>query len=93
LNRALDIRRRHLGDDHIDVARALSNLGVALDRLGKYAEAEPLLRRALAIRCLRMLAATTSRDANASHLLLALVSFGDSPCQQVECQGDCGLDR
>ncbi len=41
--------RRNLGPDHPDVAADLSNLAVLLLTTGRLAEAEPLLRRALAI--------------------------------------------
>jgi tetratricopeptide (TPR) repeat protein len=49
LRRALDIRRRHLGGEHPDVARAMHDLGFFLGKSGKPAEAQPLLEKALAI--------------------------------------------
>ncbi len=39
-----------LGPDHPDVARSLNNLADLYERQGRYAEAEPLFERALAIR-------------------------------------------
>src|SRR5262249_26389761 len=45
----LDIRRRWLGEDHPDTAASSNNLAFVLVNQGKYAEAEPLFRRALAI--------------------------------------------
>ena len=50
LQRVLDIREKALGLDHPDVALALHNLGFIYNAQGRYAEAEPLLRRALIIR-------------------------------------------
>jgi class 3 adenylate cyclase/tetratricopeptide (TPR) repeat protein len=47
---ALTILEKAHGPDHPDVARALNNLGVLYMELGRYAEAEPLLTRALATR-------------------------------------------
>ena len=39
-----------MGPDHPDVATALNNLAALYSRLERYDEAEPLLRRSLAIR-------------------------------------------
>ena len=39
-----------LGPDHPDVARSLNNLADLYERQGRYAEAQPLFERALAIR-------------------------------------------
>jgi tetratricopeptide (TPR) repeat protein len=50
LQRALEIRRRHLGPEHTEVANAMNDLAFFLWRSGKYAEAEPLFRQALATR-------------------------------------------
>ncbi len=48
--RALAIAQNALGEDHIDVARALNNLAVLYMERGRFVEAEPLVTRALAIR-------------------------------------------
>jgi class 3 adenylate cyclase/tetratricopeptide (TPR) repeat protein len=48
--RALAIAQNALGEDHIDVARALNNLAVLYMERGRFIEAEPLVTRALAIR-------------------------------------------
>jgi tetratricopeptide (TPR) repeat protein len=48
--RAVAILVGALGPDHPDVARARNNLAVMYMELGRYAEAEPLLTRALAAR-------------------------------------------
>jgi serine/threonine-protein kinase len=48
LERALDLRRRALGDAHPDVARSRSHLGALLTARGDFAGAEGELRRALA---------------------------------------------
>ena len=46
---ALAIWERVLGPEHPDVATGLNNLALLYDDQGKYAEAEPLYKRALAI--------------------------------------------
>lgn len=46
---SLGIRKRLLGENHLDVATSLSNLGMANNYQGRYAEAEPLLWQALGI--------------------------------------------
>src|SRR5689334_3728742 len=48
--RALAIREKALGPDHLDVAGASSNLAIQYTHLGRYRDAEALYRRALAIR-------------------------------------------
>jgi tetratricopeptide (TPR) repeat protein len=50
LRRLLEIKQRHLGSAHLEVARILNELGQCLEELGKPAEAEPLYRQALAMR-------------------------------------------
>jgi serine/threonine-protein kinase len=47
LREALAMRRRLVGDDHMDIAHSLNNLGALLNLKGKPAEAEPLLRESL----------------------------------------------
>jgi CHAT domain-containing protein len=49
LQKALDIRRQVLGEDHPDTARSYNNLAMNLHAQGKYAEAGPLLQKALDI--------------------------------------------
>jgi tetratricopeptide (TPR) repeat protein/formylglycine-generating enzyme required for sulfatase activity len=49
-DKALDIRRRLLTDDHPDVARSYDGLGWNLNAQGKYAAARPLFEKALDIR-------------------------------------------
>src|SRR6266540_3034048 len=48
--RALEIREKRLGPDHLEVARSLNNLAHIYYLRGDYAKAEPLYQRALAIR-------------------------------------------
>ena len=48
--KALEIRRRLLTDDHPDTATSYNNLAVNLNAQGKYAEAQPLFEKALEIR-------------------------------------------
>ncbi len=48
--RALAIRERALGPDHLDVATSLNELAVLYEHQGRYAEAEPLYLGAIAIR-------------------------------------------
>jgi tetratricopeptide (TPR) repeat protein len=50
LERALDIRKKVLGEDHPDTAMALNNLANLLSDQSSYEEAQPLYERALAIR-------------------------------------------
>ncbi|MCH7814487.1 MAG: tetratricopeptide repeat protein [Planctomycetes bacterium] len=47
---ALAMRRKLLGDEHVDVAISLYDLGMLLHDTERYAEAEQVLREALAIR-------------------------------------------
>lgn len=47
--RALAIKHRLLGDDQLDVAVTLNNHAALLIEQQRYGEAEPILRRALAI--------------------------------------------
>ena len=47
--RSLAIREKVLGPAHADVSVSLNNLASLYEDMGKYAEAEPLLRRALGI--------------------------------------------
>ena len=47
--RALEIRRRALGDRHPEVANGLNTLGLVLERQGRLALAEPLYREAVGI--------------------------------------------
>jgi tetratricopeptide (TPR) repeat protein len=47
--KALDIERRLLGDEHPDTATAYLNLATVVDAQGKYAEARMLAEKALAI--------------------------------------------
>jgi CHAT domain-containing protein/Flp pilus assembly protein TadD len=49
LQQALDLRHRHLGKAHPEVARTTVRLGIFLSRSGKYAEAETHYRQALAV--------------------------------------------
>jgi tetratricopeptide (TPR) repeat protein len=48
--RALEIREKALGKDHLETATSLNNLASLYESQGKYAEAEPLHKRALEIR-------------------------------------------
>ncbi len=47
--RALEIRRKVLGEEHPDVAISMDNLAVLHKNLGRYSEAEPLYKRSLEI--------------------------------------------
>lgn len=64
MERALTIREQKLGATHPSTARSLNNLAELYRAQGKYAEAEPLYQRALAI-CERVL----SRE----HLLIQTI--------------------
>jgi tetratricopeptide (TPR) repeat protein len=48
--KALEIRRRLLTDDHPHTAASYNNLAANLDAQGKYAQAQPLVEKALEIR-------------------------------------------
>lgn len=50
LRKALDIRIKGQGQEHLDVAESLTNLAGVYLYQGKYATAEPLLARALSVR-------------------------------------------
>jgi tetratricopeptide (TPR) repeat protein len=47
---ALALRRKLLGEEHVDTARSVYELADLLSRMGDYAEAEPLFREALELR-------------------------------------------
>jgi len=47
--KAAELARRIYGEDHIQTARALNNLGYQYNQIGEYAKAEPLFLRALRI--------------------------------------------
>jgi eukaryotic-like serine/threonine-protein kinase len=47
LERGLELRRRHYGEPHPEVAAALAHLADVLQHEGRYREAEPLYRQAL----------------------------------------------
>ena len=49
IEKALEIHRRLLSDDHPDTASSYNNLAVNLDAQGKYAQAQPLYEKALEI--------------------------------------------
>ena len=49
VRRALAIKEKALGAEHLDTASSLNNLATVLSAQGRYGEAEPLYRRALAI--------------------------------------------
>ncbi len=42
--RSLEIREKQLGPDHPNVADSLNNLAILYDRMGRYADAEPLVQ-------------------------------------------------
>lgn len=50
LKEALNIRKQHLGEEHLDVATSLQHLGLLLHHQGDYAAAESLYRQAVALR-------------------------------------------
>ena len=49
LARCLTIHERVFGPDHIDVAAPLNNLAILLQARGRHADAEPKIRRSLAV--------------------------------------------
>jgi len=52
--KALEIRRRELGDEHPDTLLSLNNLGSLLQAQGDLTEAEAFFRKALEVRCLTL---------------------------------------
>ena len=48
--RSLDIIKKTVAPDHLDVATALNNLATIYQDLGRYADAEPLYKHALSIK-------------------------------------------
>ena len=48
--RALAIREKVLGPEHVNVAQSFNNLAGLYNDQGRYADAEPLYKRSLAIR-------------------------------------------
>lgn len=46
LTSSLELRKQHLGDDHLDVARSMFLLGILKQDVGKYPDSERLLRGA-----------------------------------------------
>ena len=50
LSRALELRRRQLGETHADTLTSMNDLSVLLGHQAKYSEAEPLQRDVLALR-------------------------------------------
>jgi serine/threonine-protein kinase len=60
LEESLRIRRKTLGNDHLDVASNLLNLALVLQETGKRTEAEPLIKEALEI--YRRQGETATRD-------------------------------
>jgi hypothetical protein len=46
----LQLREMVLGKDHLDTIQSMSNLGLSLDRLDKYTEAEIMHRQTLQLR-------------------------------------------
>jgi tRNA A-37 threonylcarbamoyl transferase component Bud32/tetratricopeptide (TPR) repeat protein len=54
LRRALELRRRTLGEEHLETARAMNQLGLLEWRHGRPDQAEPLFRRSLEL-CRRLL--------------------------------------
>jgi serine/threonine protein kinase len=71
LERAMGIRRRELGQDHLDTLTAMYNLARVLWRQEKYAQAEPLFLQAVAGRR-KALGGEHAETLNAIHGLAAL---------------------
>jgi tetratricopeptide (TPR) repeat protein len=80
--KALEIRRRLLGDDHPDTAQGYNNLAYNLTFQGKYAQARPLYEKALEIR--RRLLGDDHPSTARSYINLAynLDAQGDSAAAQ-----------
>ena len=78
VRRALDLRRRHLGERHAETAATMARLAELLQRGGEYAAADSLARSAYAVR--RALHGDAHRDVAASlHLLAGIAVYRDDP--------------
>jgi CHAT domain-containing protein/Tfp pilus assembly protein PilF len=75
--RAVEIKERHLGADHPEVADSLLNIGIVLTELGELPQAMPYLERALAIRE-KVLSPTNPEVAIVlDNLAVVLIAMGD----------------
>jgi tetratricopeptide (TPR) repeat protein len=83
---ALAIRERTLGPNHPDVATSLTNLALLYASQRRYAEAEPLYRRALAIRAKVQASAdaTLSRPSAQIEQLIQLLSADKTDRESLE---------
>ena len=82
----LTIYERRLGADHVDTAAALNSLALVLDKLGDYAGAETLLKRAVAIlekKLGRQHPDTASTLSNLARVLDSQGKFGDTGSRQA----------
>jgi non-specific serine/threonine protein kinase/serine/threonine-protein kinase len=69
--RALELRRAHLGEEHEETLVALHDLAILYQDQGRYAEAEPLLTRVLEVRARR----EPERSKRVAHAQVALASL------------------
>ncbi len=80
--RIVELRRRHLGKEHVEIAKALSDLATVLYDLGAFAEAESVALSALGMR--RQLLSPMHPDIAVSLNLLANVYIEQSRFSEAE---------
>jgi tetratricopeptide (TPR) repeat protein len=76
-SRALEIREKNLGPDHLEVAATLNRLGATYAFLQRNEEAETALRRALSIRELKLGERNRLTGQSYSNLALLFAGMGD----------------
>jgi tetratricopeptide (TPR) repeat protein/predicted Ser/Thr protein kinase len=81
LRRALELRRKALGDEHLETARAMNHLGLLEWQRGRTSEAGPLIRQALELR--RRLAGPDDWDTLGSEGNLANVYSAEGRYQEA----------
>ena len=93
LLRALELRRRHLGNEHADVAKSLNDWGVLLKLTGDYEGAETRLREALAMQY-RLLGPEHEDVAmTLYHLTSVMLAKGDYAGAEITCRQTLDIAR
>ncbi len=93
LRRALDMRRRLLGDEHVDVAASLNNVAIVLHAKGEFAAAEPLYREALVQRRKLLGHEHTDVATSLNNLAALLYAMGDYAAAEPMYRQALGLRR
>ncbi len=93
LRSALDMRRRLLGDEHVDVAASLNNVAIVLHAKGEFAAAEPLYREALVQRRKLLGHEHTDVATSLNNLAALLYAMGDYAAAEPMYRQALGLRR